>query len=91
MLNSFYRASLLIAIIPDMCYRESILVCFRRDPRYQPSGTNEKIFHPQHFYTGICLGVFQIDACQRPAGMTEGDAATLTTGGDERKMLSCPI
>jgi len=34
----FHHESTRIYVIPDICNRESILVSFRMDPRYQPAG-----------------------------------------------------
>ncbi len=31
-------------VIPDIIYRESILVAFRMDPRYQPAGMTLGVF-----------------------------------------------
>ncbi len=34
----------LFLVIPDIFYRESILVSFRMDPRYQPAGKTTGMF-----------------------------------------------
>ena len=70
---SSYSVLPLPSVMPDVCYRASILRAFRMDPRHLPAGmTDLEDCHSRHSLSGIHLGLFQMDTCHKHAGMTEG-------------------
>jgi hypothetical protein len=83
-MSQFWRPSpirLFLAVVPDSCYRESILF-FQMDPRYLFAGMTDGVVIPPGFWRESVLRIVQMDTCHRHAGMKRSKWIQLATSGD---------